>query len=160
MIAASRLFSVLLVTCPLLLTGCATLGGREPLQVTVAGIEPLQGQGFELRLNVKLRVQNPNDAPVEYNGVTLTMEVQGKNFANGVSDATGTVPRFGDAVIDVPVTVSSARIINHAMSMMMGNASDKIEYEMKGKLANGTFNTTRFSTKGSFDMPVAKDDSF
>ncbi len=134
------------------------MSGRDPLQVTVAGIEPLEGQGMELRLNVKLRVQNPNDAPVEYNGVTVTMDVQQKTFASGVTDASGTVPRFGETVIDVPVTVSSARIMHHAMEMMMGARSSKIEYEMKGKLANGTFNTTRFSAKGSFDMPVAKDD--
>ena len=49
--------------------GCAALQGRDPLNVSVAGIEPLQGEGLELRLLVKLRVQNPNDAPVDYNGV-------------------------------------------------------------------------------------------
>src|SRR5262245_23995663 len=85
-----------------LLCGCASMQARDPLQVTVAGIEPLQGQGLELRMNVKLRVQNPNDAPVEYNGVAVQMDVQGKTFASGVSDAAGTVPRFGEAVVSVP----------------------------------------------------------
>ena len=42
---------------------------------------------MELRLNVKLRVQNPNDVPVEFNGVSLKMRVQGKTFGTGVSDA-------------------------------------------------------------------------
>ena len=56
--------------------------GRDPLKVTVAdGIEPLQGQGMEMRMMVKLRVQNPNDAPVDYSGVAVDMEVQGKSFA-------------------------------------------------------------------------------
>ena len=148
----------LLITWPLLLAGCATLGGHDPLQVTVAGIDPLQGEGMELRLNVKLRVQNPNDTPVPYNGVSLTMDVQGKTFASGVSDASGTVPRYGETVIELPVTVSAARIIHHAFGMLTGDASDKIEYEMKGKLANGTFNTTRFAAKGSFDMPKVADE--
>jgi hypothetical protein len=44
--------------------GCTTLPGRDPLQVTVAGIEPLQGEGLELRMLTKLRVQNPNESPV------------------------------------------------------------------------------------------------
>ena len=48
--------------------GCATLSDSDPLEVTVAGIEPLQGEGMELRMNVKLRVQNPNDAPLDYDG--------------------------------------------------------------------------------------------
>ena len=102
------------------LSACASLQTRDPLQVTVAGIEPLQGQGMELRLMVKLRVQNPNDAPVNYNGVSLEMDVQGKDFASGVSDETGTVPRFGESVISVPVTISAFRMVRQAIGMMQG----------------------------------------
>src|SRR4051812_27529634 len=80
----------------LVAAGCASMKPRDPLQVTVAGIEPLQGQGMEMRLSVKLRVQNPNDLPVDYNGVAVQMNVQGKTFATGVIDAAGTVPRFGE----------------------------------------------------------------
>ena len=47
------------------LCACTTLAGRDPLQVAVAGIEPLQGEGLELRFLVKLRVQNPNSTPVD-----------------------------------------------------------------------------------------------
>jgi len=55
----------------LLVSGCALLQPRDPLHVTVAGIEPLQGEGLELRMSVKLRVQNPNDAPLDYRGVAV-----------------------------------------------------------------------------------------
>jgi LEA14-like dessication related protein len=139
-----------------LLQGCASLQGRDPLEVTVAGIEPLQGQGMELRLLVKLRVQNPNDSPVNYNGVALTMDVQNKTFASGVSDESGSVPRFGESVIAVPVTISAFRMVRQAIGMMQdGAAPGKIQYEMKGKLSGSGFGPTRFSTKGEFDMPAA-----
>ena len=85
MVTGRQVLSVLLAVCPLFMAGCASLQSRDPLQVTVAGIEPLQGQGLELRMLVKLRVQNPNDAPVDYNGVAVEMDVQGKSFASGVS---------------------------------------------------------------------------
>lgn len=139
-------------TC-VLLCACASLQPRDPLQVTVAGIEPLQGQGLELRMNVKLRVQNPNDAAVDYNGVAVEMAVQGKTFATGVADVTGTVPRFGEAVITVPVTISAFRMARQVMGAMSGGALNKIEYEMKGKLSAG-LSATRFVTKGSFDFPA------
>jgi LEA14-like dessication related protein len=139
-------------TC-LLLCACAALQPRDPLQVTVAGIEPLQGQGLELRLNVKLRVQNPNDAPVDYNGVAVEMDVQGKTFATGVADVTGAVPRFGESVITVPVTISAFRMARQAIGVMSGGAMKKIEYEMKGKLSSG-LTPTRFVTRGSFDFPA------
>ena len=83
---------------------------RDPLQVTVAGIEPLPGEGMEVRLLVKLRVQNPNDTPVEFNGASLNLDVMGRRFASGVSDQAGTVPRFGEAIVAVPVTVSVLRM--------------------------------------------------
>lgn len=134
------------------LLGCASLQSKDPLQVTVAGIEPLQGQGLELRLNVKLRVQNPNDAPVEYDGVALEMDVQGKTFATGVADIAGSVPRFGESVIAVPVTISAFRMARQVMGAMKGGGIGKIDYEMKGKLGGG-FSPTRFVTRGSFDLP-------
>jgi LEA14-like dessication related protein len=138
--------------------GCATLPGRDPLQVTVAGIEPLQGQGLELRMLVKLRVQNPNDAPVEYNGVAVEMNVQGKTFATGVSDGSGSVPRFGEAVISVPVTVSAFRMVRQAVDMIRRGGKGTITYEMKGKLNGSTLNSMRFRTQGEFDLPAGADD--
>lgn len=134
--------------------GCASLQGRDPLQVTVAGIEPLQGQGLELRMLVKLRVQNPNDTPVDYNGVAVEMDVQGNTFATGVSDAGGSVPRFGDAIISVPVTVSALRMARQAVDIIRRGGSGTITYEMKGKLNSSTFNSMRFSTQGEFDLPA------
>jgi LEA14-like dessication related protein len=139
-----------LFACSVLLAGCATLQGNDPLQVTVAGIEPLQGEGMELRLMVKLRVQNPNDAPIDYRGVALTMDVQGKTFASGVSDSSGTVPGFSEAVIAVPVTIS----VRQAMGLATGDGARKISYEMKGKLSGSMFATKRFATHGDFELPA------
>ena len=150
--ASTRMWLVAIVA-PLLVQGCASLQPKDPLQVTVAGIEPLQGQGMELRLNVKLRVQNPNDAPVEYDGVALEMNVQGKTFATGVADLAGNVPRYGESVIAVPVTISAFRMARQFMGAMKGGGISKIDYEMKGKLNSG-FSPTRFATRGSFDLPT------
>jgi LEA14-like dessication related protein len=143
-----------LFACSVLLAGCATLQGNDPLQVTVAGIDPLQGEGMELRLMVKLRVQNPNDAPIDYRGVALTMDVQGKTFASGVSDSSGTVPGFSEAVIAVPVTISAFRMVRQAIGLATGDGARKISYEMKGKLSGSMFATKRFATHGDFELPA------
>ena len=107
---------------------------RDPLQVTVAGVESIPGEGMELRLLVKLRVQNPNDAPIDFNGVSLNLDVMGHDFASGVSDEAGTVPRFGEAVIAVPVTVSMMRMARQVLGMLDGEPVDKVTYAMSGKL--------------------------
>jgi LEA14-like dessication related protein len=147
----SSAWLLLLVT---LITGCASLPSRDPLQVTVAGIEPLQGEGMELRLLVKLRVQNPNDTPVEYNGASLTLEVMDRSFATGVSDQRGTVPRFGEAIVAVPVTVSMVRMARQVLGMLDGKPVDKITYAMNGKLNGASlFGTQRFTASGEFELP-------
>src|SRR5688500_2826834 len=102
------------------LAGSAAISVREHMQVTVAGIQPLPGEGLVLRLLTKLRVQNPNDSPIEYRGVYVKIEVQGKTFATGVSDANGTVPAFGESVIDVPVTASAMRMAHQVFGVVRG----------------------------------------
>ena len=146
-------WTLLLIVGVMLLQGCAGLQGGDTLKVTVAGIEPLQGKGMEMRMMVKLRVQNPNDTPVDYSGVALDMEVQGQSFASGVSDEAGSVPRFGETVISVPVTIAALKMVRQAIGLIQGGAS-KIQYEMKGKLSGSAFGTNHFSSEGEFDMPT------
>jgi LEA14-like dessication related protein len=154
---ARRLLSCIAALIALgVIAGCASMKPRDPLQVTVAGVESIPGEGMELRLLVKLRVQNPNDLPVEYNGVAVEMEVQGKTFATGVSDAAGTVPRFGETVIEVPVTASAFRMARQALGLMGGGGvPGKISYEMTGKLNGPGLSIMRFQNKGDFELPTA-----
>ena len=147
-------FMALAVAC-LGLAGCAGLPAGDPLQVTVAGIEPMQGEGLELRMLVKLRVQNPNDTPVDFNGVYVKLDVLGKTFATGVSDEAGTVPRFGEVVVAVPVTVSVIRMVRHTLGLLDGQPIDKVTYEMSGKLNRSAFSATRFSASGEIDLRTA-----
>ena len=130
------------------------LPGREPLQVTVADVESIDGQGMEWRMLVKLRVQNPNDAPVEYDGVYLKLDVLDTTLATGVSDEHGTIPRFGETLISVPVTVSTINIVRRAIAIASnGNAPDKINYRLEGKLNGPGFASTRFDSQGELSLP-------
>jgi len=152
----SRHISIFALAATLLaMQSCAALKPSDPLQVTVAGIEPLQGQGMELRMLVKLRVQNPNDSPIEYNGAALQMNVQGKTFATGVSAEAGSVPRFGESLITVPVTVSAFRMLGQAVDLVRHGGTGTIAYEMTGKLNGSGFSSTRFQTQGQFDLPAS-----
>jgi hypothetical protein len=139
------------------LAACAALQTRDPLQVTVAGIEPMQGQGMELRMLVKLRVQNPNDVPVDYNGVSVKIDVQGNTFATGVSDESGSIPRFGESIVSVPVTASAMRIVRGALGMMGGKGppgTGKVSYSLTGKLHGSTFSSVTFESKDDLDLPA------
>ena len=147
--------AMLVVAASALLSACATMPGHDPLQVTVADIESLPAEDLELRMMVKLRVQNPNDAPVAYDGVYVKLEVLDKTFATGVSDEHGSIPRFGESIISVPVTISMLRMAVYALRMLDGKPVDKIHYRLEGKLDGPAFGSTRFQAQGEFALPGA-----
>ena len=149
------LLTTLLISALLTLAACASMPGRDPLQVNVADIESLPGEDLEMRMLVKLRVQNPNDAPVEYDGVYVKLDVLGKTFATGVSDERGSIPRFGESIVSVPVTVSMLRIGAYALRMLDGKPVDKLSYKMEGKLDGPMFGSTRFQAQGELALPFA-----
>ena len=141
----------------LALGACAAFSPRDPLNVQVAGIQPLQGEGLELRLLVKLRLQNPNEGAVDYSGVALDLEVNGRRLASGVSDQRGTVPRFGESLLEVPVTLSAFSALRQALGLAEHAGLDEVPYVLRGKLASGAFGSRRFVEKGSIDLsPISR----
>jgi LEA14-like dessication related protein len=102
---------------------------------------------------VKLRVQNPNDVPIEYDGVYVRLDVLDKTLATGVSDERGIVPRFGEAIISVPLTVSTLRVVFGALGAIGGRQiPEKLNYRLEGKLAAVGFGSTRFQATGQLPL--------
>lgn len=140
-----------------LLAGCANLPGlKDPPRVNLVGLESLPGESMEFRLAVKLRVQNPNEQPIEYDGVSLQMDVGGREFASGVSPEKGAIPRYGDVVLTVPMTVSAWAVARQALSLAQGSALS-VDYVMKGRLGSTSMplvNAARFEQRGQVDLPT------
>ena len=138
----------------LALGACAGLTPRDPVTVNVVGLEQLPGQGMEGRFLVKLRVQNPNDAPIEYDGVAIDLDVRGSRLATGVSDERGTVPRFGESVIGVPVTVPVSALVRQALGFATGDRT-RADYRLRGKLAGTGLGSVSFSSSGELTLPAS-----
>ncbi len=144
-----------MIVVALVVGACVSVPRYEPVQVTVADIESLPAEGLELRMMVKLRVQNPNDAPVEYDGVYVKLDVLDKTFATGVSDEHGSIPRFGESIIGVPVTVSTLRMVVGALGTLDGRQIDRINYRLDGRLNGPALGSMRFQLQGEFGLPGA-----
>ena len=142
----------LLVLIATALAACASLGQREPLRVSLAGLEPLSGEGMEARFLAKLRVQNPNDSPVAYDGLAVEVDLNGKGFASGVADARGEFPRFGESVVELPVTVPASAIVRLVLGFVSGSRG-KASYRVRGFFSSGTFGRVPFDSKGEIDWP-------
>jgi LEA14-like dessication related protein len=134
------------------LAACAGFGRHEPIRVNLAGLESIPGAGLEARFLAKVRVQNPNDASITYDGISAEVDLNGRSFAAGVSDASGEIPRFGESVIELPLTVPATAIVRQVLGLFTGDNS-KANYRVRGFLHTGTFGRQRFDSTGEIDLP-------
>lgn len=142
-----------LAAASMALTGCASLTGAEAVRVNVVGLEPLPGELMEARMALKLRVQNPGETAVDYDGISVELDVRGNSFASGVSPEKGSIPRFGEVLISVPVSVSALAVLRQVAGVASGNSSNRIEYALRGRLAGSGFGGVRFSSSGEVELP-------
>ena len=149
--ALAALFLVVLVS--LALAGCASLVHREPVRINVVGLEPIPGEGMEMRFKVKLRVQNPNETAIDFDGLALDLDLNGRPFATGVSDGAGSVPRFGETLIEIPVSVSAIAVVRQALGVIEGDGKAEVPYALRGRLAGGLLGGMRFSDSGTLKLP-------
>ena len=142
-----------------ILSGCATFAVNDPLRISVAGLEPLEGKGMEARFAVQLRVQNHGDKPLDYDGVALDLDLRGMSFASGVSDQRGTIPRYGETIITVPVTVPATAIIRHMFGFATGDQT-RVDYRLRGQLGGAGFGGGRnFDSQGEITLPTVPPES-
>lgn len=138
------------------LTACSSFAPRDPLHIDLVGLEPLPGEGLEVRFAVKLRMQNPNDRPIDYDGVALQLTVNDQPLASGVSAQSGQVPRFGEALISIPVSISAYSAMRQAWGAAGYTPGAGLPYELSGKLGGGLFGSARFTDSGTLKWPETR----
>lgn len=143
-----RLCAALIV---LLGTGCATY---QPLDVAVVGLAPLPSTVFEQRLRVDLRVQNPNDRAFEGTGLTLRLTVNGQQLAQAVSAQPISVPRLGEARIQVEASTTLFDLARQIL-VLPERGSESMRYEIQGELHRaGMRPNLRFAKGGELAFPA------
>ncbi|WP_374587426.1 LEA type 2 family protein [Ideonella dechloratans] len=140
----------------LLLAACAGFGLTAP-RVTVADLEGLPSKGLEMRFLLRLRVQNPNATDLDYDGLNLELKLAGKGVASGVTNAKGTLPRYGETMVEIPVTVSTFNLLKQAWGMAEGKGLDKgdgqgVPYELHGQIGTA-LGRIPFDQKGTLNLP-------
>ena len=144
---------LLIVAAALALAACASLPRLDPPRVTLADIDSVAFEGMELRMRVKLRVQNPNGLALDYDGIDVQVSLQGKGVARGVSDGRGSVPAYGEAIVALPVSISLMDLGRQAFSLFKGGEG-RVRYAVDGKLGGTLLGATRFHSEGELALPA------
>jgi LEA14-like dessication related protein len=120
------------VACVILATtaGCASwfLKG-EPPEVLVVNVVPLEATALEQRLQVDLRIRNPNDFDLFVTGIDFTLKLNGKRLARGLSNKDFTVPRLGDTVVSVQTSASTFDVVRQLLSF---SRNQDLSYDITG----------------------------
>lgn len=143
-----------LATGLLLLAGCAGLGMKlETPAITFVGIRAVEASLFEQKLEVRLRVQNPNAMALPVHGLDIDMELAGEPFATGVTGREFVVPAHGEAEFDMIVTANAATAL---LKIAGGDrkAREEIGYRLKGRLATklGLLRSIPFEESGTLPL--------
>jgi LEA14-like dessication related protein len=94
-------------------------------------MEVLEAQLFETVFRIDLRVFNTNAVALNVNGIDCSLELNGKDFARGVSDAQVHIPANGTEKI--PMTVYSS-LVDMARGLLRAQADEKLHYKITGRL--------------------------
>lgn len=134
--------------------GCAALPTNlETPEVSFVGLKAVEASVFEQRLEVRMKVRNPNSIELPVNGLDVDVDLAGEPFAHGVSTREFVVPAGGEAEFDMLVTANAAT----ALLKIAGSErkTDEIGYRLKGKLSTkvGLLRTIPFEESGT--LPIS-----
>jgi len=87
----------------------------ESPEVLLVNITPLDTTMFEQRLQVDLRVRNPNDFDLEVTGLDFTLHLNEQRLARGLMNTASTIPRLGDSVLSVETTTSTLDVVSQLL---------------------------------------------
>jgi LEA14-like dessication related protein len=113
---------------------------------------------FEQRFDMKIRIQNPNNTDLSINGLKFDIDLNEREFANGMSGQRLVVPRFGSEVVDVEVFSTLGSFLRQIQSFNSG-LPQKVRYRLKGTAyvdSPGTFKAP-FDESGEIDLNLDGD---
>lgn len=124
-----RVFLPMIVLC---VTACATVPRDiDPPKFSIANIVPKDVAVFEQRFDVQLRIQNPNEQELGINGLRFDIEINDKEFGNGMSGQQVKIPRFGSEVVNVEVITGIGSFLRQFQEFNKSGVG-KVRYRLKG----------------------------
>jgi Conserved secreted protein len=138
-----------------ILAGCSTLVPHlETPSLSIVNVELQESTLWQQRVKVRMHVQNPNDRALPIKGLSYALEVNGEDFANGVSAASFTVPALGEAEFDMNITANVASSLIRLLGKGSDPMGDQLDYRIKGKisLSQGLLRSIPFEEHGTFKL--------
>lgn len=142
-------FSLLLAG---LLTACAGLPfNAQAPRVSVADVGIKSLGMLEQKLDLGLRVANPNDFDLKIEALDFELEVNGRPFATGLSRVVTLVPAASTSVLRVDAFLQSKNLIRQIRTLPGDTLKVGVPYRIKGRVKiDGVSNWLPFDHTGTY----------
>lgn len=142
------------------LGGCVAPQNVQSPSIALQDIKLLNAEGLTQHLQVELLISNPNDFDIPLTGLKFGMQMNGLDFAEGLSNQRIDIPRLGRAVVPVEVTVSVLAIMKQIQAVQKKNG---VDYRVAGTvyLDHILLPSVDFDRQGKVDLNIqGRDKSF
>jgi LEA14-like dessication related protein len=135
-----------------LLSGCAIVPKLEAPKLSVISLRMQSADIFSQRLQVRMRVSNPNARELPVEGIRFRIEVNGTELGQGLMNAPFTVPALGEAEFDTQVTANVAGALVRLLTRR--DSRESIDYRLVGdvSLSSGILRRIPFDERGSVKL--------
>jgi len=145
----------LLVFLTALVGGCALIPTHlQAPQLSLVDVQLLKSDLLVQRFRVRIRVANPNDRELDVAGIDYRLQLEGEDFASGVTAASFVVPALGESEFEMTMNTNMAATVLKLLSRKDRAASDPIGYRIVGKvsLSEGFLRSIPFDQAGVFTL--------
>jgi LEA14-like dessication related protein len=151
-----RQFLILFVTC-IALAGCAGITYHaQPPQISINNIQLVDAQLLEQRYDLTLRIQNTNDFPFFIKGLSYQLDINGSEFAHGISRHSLNILPYEEKFLTVSLISNTFGVINQLQAL--SKTGEALHFRLKGNVSHGTFNVPAsmyslpFEKEGTLDL--------
>ena len=144
---------LLLLLLVVLLNGCAGLpANTQPVRVNLVSMNVVDMQLFEQRYALTIRIKNPNPQPLKVAGLDFSLQINGEDFADGVSNRAVEIPAYGEATTEVQVSSSLFKLFEQFRALEE-RGGDRLNYRIKGSVGlDESWTRLPFEREGRISM--------
>jgi LEA14-like dessication related protein len=149
-VAARRVLLAAALALPLF-AACAVLPRFEAPKLSIVALKVQSADIFSQRLQMRLRVMNPNARELPVKGITYRIELNGTELGSGAANTAFVVPAMGEAEFDAMLTTNLAAALGKLLSR---RGQESIDYRLVGDVAlsSGFLRRIPFDEKGSVKL--------
>ncbi len=127
----------------------------DQFKVNISSMRMLESTLMEQRFQVSLRVMNRGREAVSIDGMSFDIELNGKDFASGVSNEKVSIPAFSEGIVSVNVTSTIFGIIRQLQGMQQ-NKPKTFHYQISGSFyPSSSLLSIPFKEEGEIDLNAA-----